>query len=226
MTITIEQVRQHIEGLVAEKCSKATPGQRQALVDRLMDQDAARDEALRPLIMHPEIGAALNLDTILRTEPATIRAVPSVADIIEHNARKYRENLGYEPPTEVKMNLYREFADADADKRLATGVEAGIAPKPSAETNPPGRTPGAHDFHNWRIDDPRFSDVLRERGFDVNNMLPSKRREYIEHLQAQSYTHVQRINDTTRTAIEQRATIRPLSAEQRITQHRLNEARK
>lgn len=224
MTITLEQVRQHIEGLVAAKCSNATPGQRQALVDRLMDQDAVRDEALRPLIMRDDIGAEMNLNTILRNEPATIRAVPSVADIIEHNTRKYRENLGYDLTPEARTNLFREFENADADKRLSTGVEAGIAK--NAEASAPGRTPGAQDFHNWRIDDPRFSDVLRERGFDVNNLLPSKRREYIEHLQSRSYTHLQRAADATSAAITHSATGRPLTAEERITQHRLNEANK
>lgn len=226
MTVTIEQVRAHIEGIVAAKCGNATAGQRAAIVERLMDQDAVRDEVLRPIMLREDIGAEMNLDTILRTEPDVIRAAPSVADIIEHNARKYRENLGYEPPTEVRMNLYREFADADADERLATGVEAGIAPK-NAETSPPGRAPGSQDYHNWPIDDPRFSDVLRERGFDVNNLLPSKRREYIEALQAQSYTNLQRAADATSAALSAKTAVgRPLTAEDRITAHRLNEERK
>lgn len=224
MTVTIEEVRQHIEGLVAARCSNATPAQRAALVARLMDQDAVRDEVLRPLMMREDIGAEMNLNTLLRTDPSMIAAPPTGADILASRGADYRERMGYDAPAELRMNWHREIEGMDADARLATGVKAGTAPAPSAS---PSTQQTGNDYHTWHVDDPRFDvEIKRRWGHDPWNILPSKRREYAEALQRTSQTELQRRDAAAAQYIEHHASGRPLTAEERITAHRLNAARK
>lgn len=221
MTITVEQLNRHIAGVVAEKCPSASPGQRAAIVEKLMQLDAAKNDQTRHILLLDEIGVTLDLQRLLREQPELIKAAPTAADLLAHRVAEYEATAGAKAEPHQRLQWSREIDQMDADARLASGVEAGSAAPASTTTTT--KQPDAGAFHSWSASDDRFDAEIQKRwGYAPGTITMTKRAQLIAGLQGSSRAQAQERNERAADELNSiEATGRELSPKQRLDAYRL-----
>lgn len=150
--------------------------------------------------------------------------IPSELDVTNHLVNERVAALGEHRRPEIMINAAREAAAMTEEQRARSGAKASEPTAPTDSTASSGR-----DYHNWDISDPRFdAEIKRRWGYDSWNIPATKRREYAEALQRESYTPLQRKDDFAENELAHlsQTTGRQLSPEERITQFRMAQMRK
>lgn len=110
-----------------------------------------------------------------------IKPIPSAADVARHLLAERVAVFGEHMRGQLAIELFREAERMSDAERIATGAPVGAAIDPSEtpDTAKPLHARG-YDWAGWDFE------VSKRTGTHVANVLPSKRREIIDALKAES----------------------------------------
>lgn len=123
------------------------------------------------------------IDIALADSPELTKPDPGAEAVAEHLLAKSLEVFGRERIGELRVDAYRRAQAMSPQERIATGVDAPPPAQVVSEGSPTKAVPLHAQPYSWSGWD---AEVSRITGVHPANTLPSKRREIIDRLKAES----------------------------------------